>query len=66
VNKDGQTYCSFCGGDRDNRSMLVVGPGDAAICNACVALCQEIIDEGRGQTAALIGGWVFGVQGHDA
>jgi len=36
--------CSFCGKSRDKVQRLVAGPG-VFICDACVALCNEIIQE---------------------
>lgn len=40
----GIAYCSFCGKSSDEVKKLVAGPG-VYICNECVALAQEIIDE---------------------
>ncbi len=42
------TGCSFCGKDRRAVADLINGPGGAggAICNECVALCNEIIGGG--------------------
>lgn len=37
-------HCSFCGKSQDEVKKIVAGPG-VYICNECVALCQEIIDE---------------------
>ncbi len=36
--------CSFCGKSRDQVQRLVAGPG-VFICDACVALCNEIIQQ---------------------
>ncbi|XBG72158.1 ATP-dependent Clp protease ATP-binding subunit ClpX [Enterococcus cecorum] len=36
--------CSFCGKSQDEVRKIVVGPG-VYICNECVELCKEIIDE---------------------
>ena len=36
--------CSFCGKTTDMVNRIIAGPG-VFICNECVALCQEIIDE---------------------
>ena len=38
-------HCSFCGKSQDEVKKIVAGPG-VYICNECVALCQEIIDQG--------------------
>lgn len=37
--------CSFCGKPQEKVKRLIAGPGAVFICNECVALCQEIIDE---------------------
>jgi DNA-directed RNA polymerase subunit RPC12/RpoP len=40
------TYrCSFCGKSQEQVARLIAGPGGVFICNECVALCQEIIEE---------------------
>ncbi len=36
--------CSFCGKSQDEVHRVIAGPG-VYICNECVELCQEIIDE---------------------
>ncbi len=41
----GQYHCSFCGKSQDNVRRLIAGPGAVYICDECVQLCQEIIDE---------------------
>lgn len=37
-------HCSFCGKSQDQVKKIIAGP-DVYICNECVALCQEIIDD---------------------
>lgn len=37
-------HCSFCGESQSEVQKIVAGPG-VFICNECVALCQEIIDQ---------------------
>lgn len=37
-------HCSFCGKSQADFAKIVAGPG-VYICNECVALCQEIIDQ---------------------
>jgi ATP-dependent Clp protease ATP-binding subunit ClpX len=40
------TYrCSFCGKSQDQVRRLIAGPGLVYICDECVRLCQEIIEE---------------------
>jgi len=36
--------CSFCGKEQDQVRRLVAGPG-VYICNECIELCQDILDE---------------------
>lgn len=43
-NKDETVYCSFCGKSQDQVKKIIAGP-DVYICNECVALCQQIIEE---------------------
>ncbi|HEY1390658.1 MAG TPA: aspartate carbamoyltransferase catalytic subunit [Ktedonobacterales bacterium] len=40
------TYrCSFCGKSQHNVARLIAGPGGVYICDECVDLCREIIEE---------------------
>lgn len=39
-----QIACSFCGKTQDQVKKIIAGP-DVYICNECVGLCKEIIDE---------------------
>ncbi len=44
-----QYHCSFCGKNQDQVKRLIAGPGAVYICDECVVLCQEIInEEGQG------------------
>ena len=40
----GQLKCSFCGKLQDQVKKLVAGPG-VYICDECIELCNEIIEE---------------------
>lgn len=42
--KNGPITCSFCGKTQDQVKKIVAGPG-VYICNECIDLCKEIIDE---------------------
>lgn len=43
---DGKNYkCSFCKKERDKVRRLVLGPDNVCICDGCVKLCQEIIED---------------------
>src|SRR6187549_409405 len=44
----GQYHCSFCGKSQDQVRRLIAGPGAVYICDECVDLCREIIDEENG------------------
>lgn len=37
--------CSFCGKSQDQVRKLIAGPGGAYICDECVDICAEIIEE---------------------
>ena len=43
----GGVKCSFCGKSQDEVNRVIAGPG-VYICNECIELCQEIIDEDFG------------------
>ncbi|MGA2392765.1 MAG: ClpX C4-type zinc finger protein, partial [Candidatus Lustribacter sp.] len=40
----GQLKCSFCGKSQEQVRKLIAGPG-VYICDECIDLCNEIIDE---------------------
>ncbi|WP_128893709.1 ATP-dependent protease ATP-binding subunit ClpX [Longirhabdus pacifica] len=44
----GQLKCSFCGKSQDQVRKLVAGPG-VYICDECIELCTEIVEEELGQ-----------------
>ncbi|KRL04623.1 ATP-dependent Clp protease ATP-binding subunit ClpX [Liquorilactobacillus oeni] len=44
TDKNGPVICSFCGKSQDQVKKIVAGPG-VYICNECIDLCKEIIDE---------------------
>jgi ATP-dependent Clp protease ATP-binding subunit ClpX len=47
-----QYFCSFCGKTQKQVRRLIAGPGSVYICDECVRLCAEIIDE---ETAPRLG-----------
>ncbi|MFD1548382.1 ATP-dependent Clp protease ATP-binding subunit ClpX [Levilactobacillus fuyuanensis] len=47
----GPVTCSFCGKSQDQVKKIVAGPG-VYICNECIDLCKEIIDEEASQDSA--------------
>jgi ATP-dependent Clp protease ATP-binding subunit ClpX len=49
-------HCSFCGKNQDQVKRLIAGPGAVYICDECVELCREIIDEeAAGPAKAKVG-----------
>ena len=44
-NNDEKIRCSFCGKSQDQVSKLIAGPNGAYICDECVDICSEIIEE---------------------
>ncbi|MFD2306353.1 ATP-dependent Clp protease ATP-binding subunit ClpX [Enterococcus termitis] len=44
TNNNGAVRCSFCGKTQEEVKKIVAGPG-VYICNECIDLCKEIIDE---------------------
>ena len=51
-----QYNCSFCGKNQDQVKRLIAGPGAVYICDECVDLCQEIINEEASGTAKVAKG----------
>lgn len=48
----GQLKCSFCGKSQDQVKKLIAGPG-VYICDECIDLCNEIIDEELSEEISL-------------
>ncbi|TWP32853.1 hypothetical protein FGL98_23085 [Leekyejoonella antrihumi] len=42
--------CSFCGKDKSTVDKLIAGPNGVFICDECVRLCDEILDEEQAHT----------------
>ena len=45
VNNEGKIRCSFCGKTQEQVNRLIAGPNGAYICDECIDICAEIIDE---------------------
>ncbi len=45
ANRDERFRCSFCGKPQEQVRKLIAGPGGAYICDECVDICAEIIEE---------------------
>ena len=43
-NNSNKIKCSFCGKEQEQVRRIVAGPG-VCICDECIELCQEIIEE---------------------
>jgi len=50
-----QYFCSFCGKTQKQVRRLIAGPGSVYICDECVRLCSEIVEE---ETTQRVGGKV--------
>jgi ATP-dependent Clp protease ATP-binding subunit ClpX len=48
-----QYSCSFCGKSQEQVRRLIAGPGSVYICDECVELCHEIVQE---ETVERVGG----------
>lgn len=44
-NMEDKVRCSFCGKTQDQVRKLIAGPNGAYICDECIDVCNEIIDE---------------------
>ncbi|UCC62675.1 MAG: ATP-dependent Clp protease ATP-binding subunit ClpX [Anaerolineae bacterium] len=44
-------YCSFCKRNQEDVHRLIAGPDDVYICDECVTLCREILEEEDEQAA---------------
>ena len=45
VKNEGKIRCSFCGKTQEQVNRLIAGPNGAYICDECIDICAEIIDE---------------------
>jgi ATP-dependent Clp protease ATP-binding subunit ClpX len=52
IEEKGQLKCSFCGKNQEQVRKLVAGPG-VYICDECIELCNEIIEEEIGDESEL-------------
>lgn len=54
INERDATYCcAFCNKSHNQVLRLIAGPGGVYICNECVDLCHEILQEGQGTPTDL-------------
>lgn len=52
TNEVQEQFCNFCGKKEHEVNQLIYGPDGLAICDECVALCNQIIDTQIGQDLA--------------
>lgn len=45
INDNHSSKCNFCGRPKDKVKNLVAGPNETFICNECVRICMDIINE---------------------
>ena len=43
--KDGELRCSFCGKTQDKVKKLIQGQNGVFICDECIGICSDILDE---------------------
>jgi ATP-dependent Clp protease ATP-binding subunit ClpX len=48
LTRHGEETCSFCHRNQELVNRLIAGPGSVFICDECVELCREILEEERG------------------
>lgn len=57
LRRHGEEFCSFCGRSSDQVSRLIAGPESVFICDECVELCREILEQeasaARGTTLSI-------------
>ncbi len=54
-NGDGKIRCSFCNKTQDQVRKLIAGPNGAYICDECIAICADIIEEEMDESPVLSG-----------
>ena len=55
---DDKLKCSFCGKTQDQVKKLIAGP-EVYICDECVELCNEILDEEFFEGKEKLGSFIF-------
>ncbi|MCD8300052.1 MAG: ATP-dependent Clp protease ATP-binding subunit ClpX, partial [Clostridiales bacterium] len=45
MNQDDRIRCSFCGKTQDQVEKLISGPNGAFICDECIEVCNEILED---------------------
>ena len=47
-----EQYCSFCGKGKEFTKQLIAGPNNIFICDECIELCKDMLDENRVETVS--------------
>lgn len=45
INQEDRVRCSFCGRSQEQVNKLISGPNGAYICDECIGICNEILEE---------------------
>ena len=45
-------FCSFCGKPKDLAKKLIAGPNGVYICDECIDICKEVLDEEEGKVTS--------------
>ena len=53
MKKDINRICSFCGKGQDEVKLIASEGSHVYICDKCVALCNEILQEGKKEALAI-------------
>lgn len=59
-NNDDRIRCSFCGKTQEQVQKLIAGPGGSYICDECVEICYEIIEEDESEDERERGAGIAG------
>ena len=46
-----EQYCSFCGKGKEFVKQIITGPNNTSICDECVDICKDILEEKKGVDA---------------
>ena len=45
INQEERVRCSFCGRSQEQVNRMIAGPNGAYICDECIGICNEILEE---------------------
>ena len=52
LNDNEQLFCSFCGKQKELTKRLIAGPNGIYICDECIEICQQVINEDQEKEAS--------------